>query len=148
MPQIATSIEIAASAEKIWQYLTDFAVYPSWNPFIRSIAGPIERGAKLRVTIQPSGGSAMSFKPRLLVCKPGTELRWKGNLLVPGLFDGAHYFQISESKTGKVLFTHGEIFSGLLVPLVFQGKMKQATEEGFESMNRALKILAQGDGAA
>jgi hypothetical protein len=143
MPQIITTIEIAASAETVWQHLTDFAAYPSWNPFIRSISGPLELGAMLQVTIQPTGGSPMSFKPRLLVCKPGVELRWKGKLFIPGLFDGEHHFQISESKSGQVLFTHGETFSGLLASLVFQGKMKQATEAGFEAMNRALKMRAQ-----
>jgi len=146
--QIATSIEIAASSETVWKHLTDFPAYPSWNPFIRSIAGSIERGSKLQVTVQPSGGSPMSFNPRLLRSEPNVELRWRGSLLIPGLFDGEHYFQISESKTGKVLFTHGEVFSGLLVSLVLQGKMKQATEAGFEAMNRALKLRAQGDGAA
>lgn len=148
MPQIITTIEIAASAEKVWKHLTDFAAYPAWNPFIRSISGPLERGANLQVTVQPVGGSPMSFKPRLLVCKARAELRWKGKLFVPGLFDGEHYFQISESKTGQVLFTHGETFSGLLASMVFQGKMKQATEAGFEEMNRALKIRAQSDGGA
>lgn len=145
MPQIITTIEIAAPAERVWQHLVDFAAYPSWNPFIRSISGPLERGAKLQVTVQPSGGSPMSFKPRVLACKPGVELRWKGQLLVPGLFDGEHYFKIGESKTGRVLFTHGETFSGLLASMVFRGEMKQATEAGFEQMNRALKARAQGD---
>jgi hypothetical protein len=148
MPQIITSIEIAASAEAVWQHLTDFAAYPSWNPFIRSISGPLERGAQLEVTVQPTGGSPMSFKPRLLACNPGAELRWKGMFLVPGLFDGEHYFQITESKTGQVLFTHGETFSGLLTGVVLQGKMKQATEAGFEQMNRALKSRAQANGGA
>ena len=90
----------------------------------------------------------MSFKPRVLTSRPNAEIRWRGSFVIPGLFDGEHYFQISESKTGRVLFTHGEIFTGLLVPLVFQGKMRHATEAGFEAMNRALKLRAQGDGAA
>jgi hypothetical protein len=38
---------------------------------------------------------------------------------------------------------HGEVFSGLLVPLVFRGAMRAGTERGFAAMNRALKALAE-----
>ncbi len=144
MQQITTRIEIAAPAEAVWRHLTDFAGYPEWNPFVRHIAGPLERGAQLQVTVQPDGGKPMSFKPTVLACEPGRELRWKGRLLMPGLFDGEHHFRIAAAPGGKVLFTHGEDFTGLLVPLVMQGRMRAATEAGFVAMNEALKRRAEG----
>ncbi len=85
----------------------------------------------------------MSFKPKLLVFNPTSELRWKGQLLAPGIFDGEHYFQLVESSLGKVRFTHGESFSGLLVPLVMRGTMQSRTELGFVAMNNALKARAE-----
>ena len=37
----------------------------------------------------------------------------------------------------------GEVFSGVLVPLVFRGSMRAATVRGFAAMNHALKARAE-----
>ena len=66
MLHLTSSIEIRTGAERVWGILSDFAAYPSWNPFVRSIQGEHAPGSTLRVTVQPEGGSGMSFKPRLL----------------------------------------------------------------------------------
>jgi uncharacterized protein YndB with AHSA1/START domain len=36
---INSEIIINTSAEKVWNVLTDFDAFPSWNPFIKSISG-------------------------------------------------------------------------------------------------------------
>ena len=144
MVQLETSIDIHASAARVWEILTDFAAYPAWNPFIRSIAGKQVVGDTLSVTIQPEGGAAMSFKPRVLRFVPSKELRWKGKVLLPGVFDGEHYLQIHELNGRGVRFTQGELFSGVLVPLLFRGAGRKGTELGFKAMNHALKARAEG----
>lgn len=144
MVHIKSSIEINASADRVWSILTDFTAYVAWNPFIRSIQGQQVPGAGLNVTVQPTGVAAMSFKPRVLSVVPGKELRWKGQVLVPGIFDGEHCFQIDTVKPGAVQFTQGEVFSGILVPLLFRGAARMGTELGFQAMNQALKRRAEG----
>ena len=47
--QLVTEIEIAASAEQVWQVLTDLATYPDWKPFIRSVSGQPVTGERLRI---------------------------------------------------------------------------------------------------
>ena len=116
MHQIETEIDISATQERVWSILTDLSAYPSWNPFIRAIKGSIETGQCLTVSIQPSGGKAMTFRPKVLLAAPNTELRWLGNLLIPGIFDGEHYFKIAQMDSGRVRFTQGERFSPLLTP--------------------------------
>ena len=86
MRTIETAIEIGASPARVWQILTDFPGYSKWNPFMTSISGPLKVGQNIAVRIQPPGKRAMTFKPTLLVVEPERELRWKGNILVPGLF--------------------------------------------------------------
>lgn len=142
MKTLHTNIEIGASAEVIWNILTDFARYPQWNPFIKSIEGQMQQGAKLRVVIQPPGGKAMTFTPTLLVVHPQREFRWLGRLFIPGLFDGEHSFQIESTGTTTCRFVHEEKFSGLLVPLLWKS-LNTTTRQGFQAMNEALKKKAE-----
>jgi uncharacterized protein YndB with AHSA1/START domain len=37
--EINTEILINATPKKVWSILTNFAEYPNWNPFIKSIKG-------------------------------------------------------------------------------------------------------------
>jgi hypothetical protein len=60
----------------------------------------------------------MDIHPTVLVADPGRELRWLGRLLMPGIFDGEHRFEIHETEPGRVTFVQGERFSGVLVPFV------------------------------
>jgi hypothetical protein len=141
MHKIETQIEIAAPVEYVWSWLTDFASYPQWNPFIRSIEGQLEVGRLLNVFIQPPDSRGMRFKPTVLAVVPNRELRWKGKLILPGLLDGEHYFKI-ESAPGGVIFHQREIFSGILVSL-FRSSLDAATKHGFIAMNEALKQKAE-----
>jgi len=142
-----TEIEIEASAERVWAALTDFASYPQWNPFIRSIAGAPRQGERLRVAIQPSGGKLMRFAPVVLAAEPERELRWLGRLLLPGVFDGEHRFLIEPLGPGRVRFQQSERFSGLLVGLL-RASLDRDTRRGFEEMNRALKARLEADAQA
>jgi len=48
------------------------------------------------------GIEPMDFEPTLLTVKEFHELRWVGRLLMPGIFDGEHYFKLQEISEGKV----------------------------------------------
>jgi hypothetical protein len=115
----------------------DFNSYPKWNPFITSISGEPKLGNRLTVSINPPGGKGMTFKPNILTLESNKEFRWKGKLGISGIFDGEHYFILEFLEKDKTKFIHGEIFSGLLVPLV--GKMLDKTQKGFQLMNESIK---------
>lgn len=140
--QLITSIEIDAPPEIVWEILTDFDRFDRWNPFIRSIDGKAKIGTKLKVKIQPSGGSAMTFRPVVLAVDPERELRWLGRVIFPGIFDGEHRFQIEQLSDRRVRFIHSEKFSGLLVPF-FWRSLDTQTRRGFEEMNQALKLRSE-----
>lgn len=142
MKELHTEIEIDAPAERVWHLLTDFASYPRWNPFIRSIDGRPIPGERLEVRLEPPGGRGMTFKPEVLKADPERELRWLGHLLVPGLFDGEHSFTIRPLAEDRVRFVQREEFKGLLVPL-FARSLDANTRRGFEQMNAALKERAE-----
>ena len=142
MRELNTEIEINASAERVWQLLTDFDSYPQWNPFIRSAEGKPEPNSKLNIFVQPSGARGMKFNPTVLKTEPQRELRWLGSLLIRGLFDGEHIFIIEPLAENRVRFVQHEKFSGLLVPL-FWRSLDTDTRRGFNEMNVALKERAE-----
>ncbi len=142
MKELRSEIEIQASAERVWQLLTDFASFPQWNPFMHRASGEVKAGARLEVHIQPSGARGMTFKPTVLKAEPNRELRWLGHLLIPGLFDGEHILSIEPLAANRVRFVQREVFTGLLVPLFARG-LDTDTRRGFEEMNHALKARAE-----
>ena len=141
--RIETSIEIDAPPARVWAILAGFADYPRWNPFIRAIDGTLEVGRTLDVTMEPPGKREMRFHPIVLAVEPERELRWKGKLLIPGLFDGEHWFRLRHAAHGRITFEQGEHFTGMLVPR-FKPSLDGATRAGFIAMNEALKRQAEG----
>jgi hypothetical protein len=138
MKELKTEIEIDAPPNAVWQVLTDFASFPSWNPFIREARGELTVGGRLFVRLEPPGARGMVFQPRVLVRDDAHELRWLGKLGIRGLFDGEHIFSLEPLEGGRTRFVQRELFSGLLVPL-FSRMLDGSTRQGFEAMNQALK---------
>jgi len=142
MKELHSQIDINASAERVWQLLTDFASYPQWNPFIRRISGEPTTGERLQVRLEPPESRSITLRSKVLTAEPNHQLRWLGHLFVPGLFDGEHSFVIQSLEEGWVRFFQTEAFRGLLVPLFARG-LDNSTLRGFVEMNRALKERAE-----
>jgi len=141
--ELRTEIEIAAPAARIWSILTDFAAYPSWNPFIVALEGALDVGAPLVARMRPPGSArALTFKPRVTVHEPGKRFAWFGTLPIPGLFGGEHGFELTALGPDRARFVQGEEFRGLLIPLL-RKTLDGATRAGFVAMNEALKQRAE-----
>jgi hypothetical protein len=141
--EITAEIEIDAPAEKVWQVLIDFERYPEWNPSITRIGGDKRAGGRLEFEGAMGGSRTMRFRPRVLVYEPNRELRWLGQLFLPGLFDGEHGFEIEPLGEGRSRFRQSERFRGLLVAPIW-ALIGTDTRRGFEAMNQALKARAEG----
>jgi hypothetical protein len=139
--ELHTEIEIAATPERIWRELTDFASYPEWNPLIVSLRGEVREGELIRMRLQ-AGKRRMAMKPRMIRVVPSRGFAWRGSLPIPGLFTGEHSFELEPAGEGRVRFHHWEKFSGLLVPLL-SGLLDGDIRRGFEAMNVALKARAE-----
>jgi hypothetical protein len=137
MQTLHASIDIDAPAERVWRVVTDFARYPEWNPFIVRAAGEQRVGGRLELTITAPDVRAVTFRPTVLDLEPGRLIRWKGKLLIPGLFDGRHALMVDPLDDGRSRFTTHEEVSGILVPVL--GKVMRASQRGFELMAEALR---------
>ena len=142
MKELNNEVEINASAERVWQLLTDFAKFPQWNPFIQRLSGEPTTGARLQVTLQPSGTHGTTIRPTVLKAEPNRELRWIGHWLLPGLLDAEHIFTIQPLDAGRVRFTQREIFTGFFAPFHARGRNTD-TRRGFREMGKALKLRAE-----
>jgi hypothetical protein len=141
MHTITVVTEIDAPPDVVWDVLTDTEAFPRWNPFITSLTGELVVGGRLRVRIEPPGGTAMTFRPRMLVVEAARRLEWLGSAGVRGLVDGRHTLELAALPGGRTRFTHSERFSGVLVP--FMKATLRRTEAGFSSMNDALRQRAE-----
>lgn len=135
---IETEISIEAPIEKVWFIFSDFQSYPEWSPTIKSFSELPEVGKVVKVRLEQPDGPGMTMKPKILKLDKFQELRWKGELIVPGLFDGVHYFKVEAIDETTTRFVQGENFSGILVPL-FKKMIDSATRNGFILFNQALK---------
>ena len=141
--QIRTEIEINAPALRVWEILTDFASYPQWNPFILEVKGVVSPGATVPYRFEfPRGGLRIWARAKILKFEPEKELRWAAHFLTPRVFNGEHYFAITSTSGSSSVFRHGEIFSGLTVPLVWP-ILRAKGPDAYESLNKALKQRAE-----
>jgi hypothetical protein len=140
--QLRTEIEIDAEPEIVWSILTDLERYGEWNPFIISSSGDVAVGATLTNRMQPPDGKAITFKPTVTVVEDGKTFEWLGHLVVRGLFDGRHRFEVEATPAGGSRVVHAEHFNGALVRFM-RSSLDTKTLRGFELMNEALKSRAE-----
>jgi hypothetical protein len=135
---IKTETLIDAPAERVWAAMTDFASFPSWNPFVRAAEGRLEPGEQLKIRLQLDHGLKMTFRPRVTVVKPNRELRWLATLGRPGVFDVDRAFQI-EPRDGGVRFVMSEECTGWLTPVMFAANLEAQLYRGYDAFNEALR---------
>jgi hypothetical protein len=127
---------IDGSPQHVWRVLTATDDYPRWNPEITQLRGELREGNVIEIVVG-SGRDAMVFNPTILTVHQIQELKWKGHVWVPGIFDGEHRF-VLEAAGGKTRFVQSEAFTGLLAGRLTQGVLS-STLTSMRAMNNALK---------
>ena len=110
-----SEIIINAAISDVWNLLSDFENYPNWNSMLAFKGVPkVDRKIPMKVSIM---GRTNLVPVKFLKIQTESELSWKGG--PPGLITGEHYFKLEvvDEKTTKMV--QGEIFKGLLVPLLW-----------------------------
>jgi hypothetical protein len=140
MKNIETDIIIDAPIEIVWRVLMDFDSYPNWNPFL-TVKGLPFLGEKLDLEIEMRGKKSQ-FRPKVVAYEEGRQFEWRGKLIVSGIFAGNHYFRLKPITEFQTMLIHGENFTGILHKPIMK-KIDQATRDGFEAMNVAMKEYAE-----
>jgi len=138
--RIETSIIIKSNVNNVWEILTNFDAYPSWNPFIKAIKGNLKLGAVLNNTLV-NKDKEMVFHPVVTKLVEQKEFEWVGKALA-NTFVGRHNFTLEKISENETKLLQSEQFSGLLSSLLLL-MIRNDTEKGFKEMNQALKNRAE-----
>ncbi len=134
---ITTDILIDRQPTTVWAFLTDTGAYPTWNPAIASIDGPLREGATIHVTTHNRRFGINTYTSRVLTVLPFRELQWEGRFPVPGLFEGERTFRL-EALGDHTHLIQTEQFTGLLVGWL-TSRLFEDTAYQMNDMDRALK---------
>ncbi len=132
-----------ADAQALWTVLLDFAEYPSWNPYIRSIEGIAKKGKKLHIQIDGKEKD-YDFKAKVLELEENQRFAWGGSALF--FFKARHYFRIEPLGNGQVKFTQGEAWGGLFGKS-YGKKVYEEAAVNFEKMNAKMALMLEGEKA-
>jgi hypothetical protein len=142
MKELTSMVDIDAAPSTVWQVLTDFGSYGTWNPVEISMKGRAVEGTVLEHTSQLPGRKAMTFRPKIITANANEELAWKGKVVVPGMFDVVHQFRLEQLPEGGTRLHQSEQFRGLLIP--FFATTLRKTREAFDLVNAAIKQRSEG----
>jgi hypothetical protein len=143
LQEITTEIEISAPPSKVWSILTDINSWQEWSPIIKESHGTASVGSELTITMmgKEQGKDGPKYNPIITELEEPNYLRWRAHMLTGFIFTNYKVLELEESNSGTRLI-HKEMFKGLLAP-IFCGQMEKDVPPMLNSMNQALKVLAE-----
>ena len=137
MKTYSATTTIHASAETVWNILTDAKAYPSWDLSMDHIEGKLALGETVKFFTKLS---AQAFPVKVTAFEPGRKMVLTGGMPL-GLFKSERTHTLTANKDGGITFKTEEIFSGLLLPVF--GKNIPDLTENFNNFAAALKKRAE-----
>lgn len=131
----ASEIEIAAAPEVVWEVLTAFEWWPSWNRDVTSMSvqGSVAEGSVFRWKAGP-----VTITSTIRRVEPPRLIAWTGKTL--GI--KAIHFWWLESRGGKTFVRTEESFEGLVARL-FRRSLQKKLDSGLANGLRYLKAEAE-----
>jgi hypothetical protein len=135
-----SELVISAPPERVWDVLTDFDHWPTWNGDVKTMHfdGFVASGAKFRWKAGP--GTITSVIAHV---EPPRLIAWTGKTL--GI--KAIHFWMLEPQNGRTLVRTEESYDGL-VARVFRGSLKKTLDSALERGLRYLKAEVERQGPA
>lgn len=137
-------IEIEATAEEVWNILTNFPNYTAWNTFTKNTEIDFVPGGKVKLEVYfDPDKPPVIHRAQISKLQEGKMFAWRMNW---GLLLKAERSQEVISRSGnRCVYQTIDMNKGLLAPVVqaFYGKK---IERGFERLARDLKQEAEKKG--
>ena len=131
----AGEIEIAADPEVVWEVLTAFENWPSWNPEVKSMSmqGAVAPGSTFRWKAGPG-----TITSRIERVEPPRLIAWTGKTL--GI--RAIHFYWLEPRDGKTFVRTKESYEGLVASLL-RSPLRKTLDRALADGLQALKAEAE-----
>ena len=143
LQEIKTDIDISAPPSKVWSILSDINSWQEWSPIIKESHGTASVGSKLTIAMigKTEGEEGPIYNPVITELVEPNHLRWRAHMLSGFIFTNYKVLELEETSSGTRLI-HKEMFKGLLAP-IFCGQMEKGVPPMLNSMNQALKAVAE-----
>ncbi|PVI03346.1 hypothetical protein DM02DRAFT_652624 [Periconia macrospinosa] len=163
---VSTRIEIQGTAAAAWDAITDFANYPTWNPFVRKavVVSPLHitlpeqrpvEGAHLyfRVQIPPLPlpvdentpdnplNTQFSYENITHVQPELGRVAWKYYAPEVAL-EAERWSAVTDIAGGKVVYESREVYSGLLASTL-RASLAESLQQSFDAQGEGLKLLLE-----
>jgi len=143
LQEIKTEIEISAPPSKVWPIISDINNWQEWSPIIKESHGTASVGSELTIVMigKEEGEDGPVYNPIITEFDEPNRLRWRAHMITGFIFTNYKVLELEKTDSGTRL-THKEMFKGLLAP-IFCGQMEKDVPPMLNSMNQALKVLAE-----
>lgn len=138
---VTTSIEIDAPADAVWDLVMDLDGYGRWNPLAPRMAGALEPGSVLEMTVR-LGREIQERTAEVFEVGPGRRVVWSSAEGGGRIVRGVRTQTVDPIGPDRCRYTSAEVFTGPFVPVLkrFYG---DTLLSGLEGMMAALKDEAE-----
>lgn len=136
-------IGIQAPAEAVWALIADVPRWPTWSGLYSQAKGVVRIGERHEVMVNLRGQKPVKVTSTVIDWVPNEQLHLDIRMF-GGLMRSIRYFEIEELTPAACIFANGEMFGGLLGPMVAR-RLRGPIREGFAAMGEGAKALAEKD---
>jgi hypothetical protein len=138
--RIEHRIGVAASADTIWDILSDLEGWSRWNPLYPQATGRLSIGGTLTVTEAFPNRAQRTIQPVIVDWEPSSQILWR---LADGLMSrSVRYLEIEALSETGCIFANGAFFHGLLGEQIAKSRRRDINA-GFVGLGEALKAQAE-----
>ena len=136
MAEIRTEITLDSPIDRIWQLLSDHALYKEWNSLFQKATGGLSTGEQLELVVHLPTMSPFIITPKVVMVKPLSGFCWQHKLYSAWLFNWKYCSELVLLAPDRLKFIQRSVFGGILGPL-FNIGMKTSVAEGLGKLNLA-----------
>jgi hypothetical protein len=138
--RIEHRIGVTASAEVIWELISNLDGWAGWNPLYPDAKGKLAIGETLRITEALPDKPPRSITPVVVDWEPQAQILWR---LDSGLMSrSVRYLEIESLSETGCIFANGAFFHGMLGEQAAKSA-RRAIQAGYDALGEAVKRIAE-----
>ena len=139
---IDATLDIEASAETVWEVITDFARYGEWNPFISACSTTLVPGEPIDLQVHLFGSGPRPQREWMLSHTPGREFSYRMKPAPAGALRSRRWHRLTPLDAGRCRYESHFELAGWLSPLV-RALLGARLRKGFAGMTAGIHNRAE-----